>query len=248
MSVSYTFQARRVPVAAVAVPPIVLAGAGIITSATLGITSGAVLAVAAAIAGQLGRDRGKRLEPALWASWGGSPTLQRLRFRGGSRFDRVERLHMRISSVIDVTLPTSDEEAADPEAADERYDEISATIRALTRDQSRFGLLFAENVNYGLRRNLLGLRRVGQVVAASTVAAAGFFLWLADGSLTQRAARYGPGAGAGLLMLAFWVFVVKPGWVRLTADAYADQFVGAIDVMAAEPSEPHASRISGFDG
>jgi hypothetical protein len=60
---SYTFQARRVPVAAVAVPPIVLLGAGIVTTTGLGAASGAVLAAVAAIAGQLGRDRGRELQP-----------------------------------------------------------------------------------------------------------------------------------------------------------------------------------------
>lgn len=232
---SYTLQARRVPIAAVAVPPIVLTGAGIVTTTGLGIASGAVLAVVAAIAGQLGRDRGKRLEPALWSSWGGSPTLQRLRFRGGSRADRVERLHARIAAITGEALPTAEEESADPKAADDRYAEASATIRALTRDRSRFGLLFGENVSYGLRRNLLGLRRVGMFFAGLTVVAAGLLIWLADGSLSERAGRYGPGAGAGLLALAFWVFIVKSGWVKLTADAYADQFVGAIDILHADP-------------
>ena len=235
MEVSYTIQARRVPVAAVAVPPIVLLGAGIVTTTGLGAASGAVLTVIAAVAGQLGRDKGKRLELALWASWGGSPTMQRLRFRGGSRADRVERLHERITMITGVPLPTADEEAAGPEDADDRYVEAAATVRALTRDRSRFGLLFAENVNYGLRRNLLGLRRVGIFFSSLTVVAAGLLLWLANGSFSERTARYGPGAAAGLLALAFWILIVKPVWVKLTADAYADQFVGAIDILHVQP-------------
>jgi len=48
-------------------------------------------------------------------------------------------------------------------------------------------------------------------------------------------ARYGPGAVVGVLALLFWIFVVTPNWVRLTADAYADQFVGAIDILQAGP-------------
>jgi hypothetical protein len=232
---SYTLQARRLPVAAVALPPIILAGAGIITTTGLGIASGAVLAVIAAIAGQLGRDRGKRLEPALWEGWGGAPTLQRLRFRGAAHPGRVERLHARIETITGDSLPTVDEETADPQAADDRYDEVSARIRAITRDGKRFPLLLAENINYGQRRNMLGLRREGVIFALLTVLAAGLLLWLAGGSLSQRAARYGPGAGAGLLALLFWVFVVTPSWVALTAKAYADQFVGAIDILHAEP-------------
>ena len=228
---SYTFQARRVPVAAVAVPPIVLLGAGIVTTTGLGAASGAVLAAVAAIAGQLGRDRGRELQPKLWASWGGSPTLQRLRFRDGGSAGRVERLHGRIEAVLGEALPTAAEEVADPVAADERYDEASARIRALTRDRKRFPLLFAENVNYGMRRNLLGLRRAGAAVALLTVVVGGFLLWLADGSVAERAARYGPSIGVGLVMFGFWLGVVRPCWVRMTADAYAEQFVGAVDIL-----------------
>lgn len=161
--------------------------------------------------------------------------MQRLRFRGASSKGRVERLHERIEMVIAETLPTAEEEETDPEGADDRYEETSARIRAVTRDKGRFGLLLAENINYGQRRNMLGLRREGVIFALLTVLAAGLLLWLAGGSLSQRAARYGPGAGAGLLALLFWVFVVTPSWVALTAKAYADQFVGAIDILHTGP-------------
>jgi hypothetical protein len=232
---AYTLQARRVPVAAVAVPPLVLAAGSAITTASLGIGSGLVLTVVAATAGQLGRDRGKQLEAGLWASWGGPPTLQRLRFRSAADPGRVERLHRRIEAITGEALPNAAEEAAQPAAADDRYDEACARIRALTRDRKQFPLLFAENVNYGMRRNMVGLKPTAIIVAALTVIAGGFLLGLAGGTLATRTGRYVPGIGAGLLALAFWFAVVRPAWVRLTADAYADQFVGAIDVLAAEP-------------
>jgi hypothetical protein len=231
----YTLQARRLPVAAVAVPPIVLAGAGIVTTTGLGVASGVVLGVIAAIAGQLGRDRGRNMQPELWRSWGGSPTLRKLQYRGGSSTGVVERLHARIGEILGEILPTAAEESAEPSAADERYEEVSARIRAVTRDGKRFPLLLAENINYGQRRNMLGLRREGVVFAGLTIIVAGLLMTLADGSLAERAARYGPGAAAGVLALLFWIAVVTPSWVKLTADAYADQFVGAIDILHAEP-------------
>lgn len=233
---SYILQARRLPLATVALPPIFLAGAGIITTTRLGIASGLVLTVIAAIAGQLGRDRGRALQPALWASWGGSPTLRRLRYRDGGSAGKVERLHGRIETVLPgEVLPTAAEEAADPDGADERYEEAVARIRALTRDQERFALLFSENVSYGMRRNLLGLRRVGIAIAALTVIVAGVLLLLADGTMAQRVARYAPGVGVSLAALVFWIAVVTPNWVRLTADAYAEQFVGAVDILHTAP-------------
>jgi beta-lactamase superfamily II metal-dependent hydrolase len=70
---AYSLQARRVPVAAVVLPPLVLAGTSALASVKLGIVSGLVLTVCAALAGQLGRDRGKRLEPQLWGELGRQP-------------------------------------------------------------------------------------------------------------------------------------------------------------------------------
>jgi len=63
---SYTILARVVPVAAVAVPPLFLFGAGALSSARLGLAAGAVMLVASALAAQLGRDRGKELQPRLY--------------------------------------------------------------------------------------------------------------------------------------------------------------------------------------
>jgi hypothetical protein len=71
-------------------------------------------------------------------------------------------------------------------------------------------------------------------VAVLTIIAGGLLLWLGHGSIATKASRYAPGVGAGLLALGFWTVVVRPAWVRLTADAYAEQFVGAIDVLAVE--------------
>jgi hypothetical protein len=125
---------------------------------------------------------------------------------------------------------------ADLAGADARYEEISARIRARTRDRSRFGLLFSENVNYGMRRNLLGLKPLGIWVAALTVIASALLLLLTHGSLSARATHFGPGGTAGLLLLAFWLLVVTEDWVRTPAEAYADQFIAAIEILHGESS------------
>jgi hypothetical protein len=239
---AYSLPARGVPFAAVFAAPLVLLGAGVITTTTLGIASGLVLAVIAAIAGQLGRDRGRKIQDAMWVSWGGSPTLQRLRFSDNPAHEgRVERLHARIEAILREPLPTAEDERRDSDDADDRYNEASARLRALAGNRERFPHLFAENVNYGQRRNLLGLKPTGIAVAVLTIIAAGLALWLAHGTTSARIGRYAPGAAVAVAMLAFWLLIVKPSWVRVTAEAYADQFVGAIDILYAEQSTNQAS-------
>jgi hypothetical protein len=227
---TYTFCARVVPVLVVVLAPLVLLGSGLIAGAGPGIATGLVTTVVAAIAGQLGRDRGKALEPGLWASWNGSPTRRRLRYRN-NRSDQAERLHARIERVLSETLPTAAEEAADEPASNERYDEITRRLIGLTRDHDQFGLLFAENCNYGQRRNLLGLRTIGIIIAAITAAAAIALLVLATGPLAHKAARYGPAIGVALLELGLWIWVVRAKWVRIPAEAYADRLMEAVDLL-----------------
>ena len=103
---------------------------------------------------------GKRNEAKLWTSWGGAPTTQRLRFfTPDANAALVERRH-RVLSELDPTLdlPTAQAEAADPEAADDAYEVATKWLIGRTRDSEEFPLLFKENVSYGFRRNLWGLK------------------------------------------------------------------------------------------
>jgi hypothetical protein len=228
---AYTFQARIVPVFAVLLAPLFLLGAGIISSAKLGLFSGLAITVAAMIFGQLGRDRGKQLERGLWESWGGAPTLRRLRYRDNADQQAVDRLHGRIGEVLAEPLPTFAEEDEDPAGADARYREVTGRLIALTYDHDKFPLVFAENVNYGMRRNLLGLRPVGIAVALVTAIAALLLLLLAAGHLKQRAARYAPGLGVAALVFVFWIWTVTPAWVKVPAEDYADRLMASVELL-----------------
>lgn len=232
---AYTLQARYLPVLVAILPALVLLGTTILMGSGIGIATGGCAATFAALAGQLGRDRGKALQPRLWASWGGSPTLQRLRYRSSTSVERTRRLHERFERVLGEALPTAADEHADPGAADDRYDEAVASVIGIVRtNRDRFGLLFAENVNYGQRRNLLGLRPIGAVIAASGLVITGLLVLLGSGPVAHRATMYAPAAGVAVLSLALWLVVVSPTWARVPAEAYADRLVEAVDVLARE--------------
>jgi hypothetical protein len=228
---AYSFQARFVPMLVTVLPPIVLLGAGIVTTTRLGIASGLVLTVASATFSQLGRDRGKQLEPDLWASWGGAPTLRRLRYAGAIDRGIVDRLHARIADVLDDPLPTADEESADPAAADRRYTEATRRLIARATDHDRFPLVFAENINYGMRRNLLGLRSPGLVIAAVTTLAAILLILLSSGHPDQRIGRYAPALVVAMIELLFWRTIVSADWVKPAAEAYADRLMESTELL-----------------
>lgn len=228
---TYSFQARYIPMLVTVLPGIVLLGAGIITTTRLGIATGGVVTVVSGVLGQLGRDRGKRLEPNLWASWGGAPTLQRLRYAGAPDAGLVDRLHARIANVLGEPLPTTDEEAADPTSSDRRYTEATRRLIARTTNHDCFPLVFAENINYGMRRNLLGLRTPGVIVAGVTALLATVLFALTAGNVDQRIGRYAPALGVSALELIFWLTIVTADWVRPPAEAYADRLMEATELL-----------------
>lgn len=178
------------------------------------------------------RDAGRKAQIHLWREWGGSPTLQRLRFRESAAPDRVARLHARLQPLVSAPLPTEGEEAANPERADERYDEAIAELRQLTRAGESYKVLAAENADYGFRRNLYGIRPFGLAVAGTSAALALLLLIVSAGTFEERAIRWGPGLIFGLGAVVLFAWIVQPAWVRLAAERYADRLFEATGSFA----------------
>lgn len=180
---------------------------------------------------QLARDEGKKGEPKLYKKWGGTPSVAIFRHRD-SRIDPItkERYHKKLAGLVrEVSAPSPADEAAAPEAAENIYRAWSTYVRVNTRDTKKYPLLFHENVCYGYRRNLEGLRPIGITVSALCVL--GGLGWLGyqyrTGSNLSEAV-----IGADVLALMFlmlWIFRFTPDWVRIPADAYAERLAEAVD-------------------
>lgn len=185
-------------------PALAIIGAGAFsTEATVRFLSVALGALGIAVCGIV-RDRGKRLESALWESWGGSPTVRRLRWQGAQDERETERLHDRLNGLLEERLPEAAEEAADPADAELRYREAVAVLRELTRDTTRFRLVFAENMEYGFRRNSLGLRPVALAIAALTTGVSLVLLILGGGGAASKLGRWGLSALIGATIFIYW--------------------------------------------
>ena len=61
-----------------------------------------------------------------------------------------------------LALPTVAAEANNPAGSDSVYMSATKWLLSQTRDTKVYSLLFQQNINYGYRRNMLGLRRVVQ--------------------------------------------------------------------------------------
>ena len=125
-------------------------------AASLGGVAGVALILAYALS-FVPRHLGKRIERGLWASWGGAPTTRMLRWRDPTLEEETKRqMRARAEQVSSITLSTQDEEAADPDEADERISQSFVQVRATVRQEDPQGLWSKHNAEYGFDRNLLG--------------------------------------------------------------------------------------------
>lgn len=177
------------------------------------------------------RDRGRDLQSRLWANWGGSPTVQRLRWRDAENQRRVARLHDRLNGVLTEPLPDAEEEADDPQDADERYEEAVASLRDRTRNTQRFRLVFEENKEYGFRRNALGIRPIGLAFAALALIVSVLAFNLDDGGIASRLLRWGGCAAVAGAAFLYWWRVVTEDWVKRSAEIYADRLFESVETL-----------------
>ncbi len=175
------------------------------------------------------RDEGKRKEPALWRGWGGPPVVALLRRRDGRLDDTtLARYHACLAS-MGLPVPTAEEEAADPNQADQQYNSCARALIEKTRDKTKYPLVFAEVVNYGFRRNLWGIHSSGLVLALAGTGASAVAIARACVANTSVSMVSVLAVAIGALAASWWIWRIRPAWVKLAADAYALRLLGTLD-------------------
>ena len=233
----YARQARLLPALIVLLPAIVLIMVWFPASWTVW---GAIISVACScgvifLLAQIARDRGRRREPELYKLWGGKPSVALMRQRD-SHVDVHSKARYReflTSKLKDLVFPSPEQEGADPTAADVVYESVTAWLLTQTRDTQKFSLLFRENISYGFRRNLWGLKPFG--IAVAFVSAA-----ISTAAIIYEYHRYSSTPSLQVVILTVlvwlmgvgWAFIVSPSWVRVPADAYGMQLLAACDILS----------------
>jgi len=131
----------------------------------------------------------------------------------------------------DISLPSAEQEKANPTDADAAYTSCGDYLLSKTRDRERFQLLFQENVNYGFRRNLWAMRPVGIAISILSLVALALVTriearadavpWFANLTAIAIVA----------LLLTWWIVRITPSWVKIVADAYAIRLLASIDEL-----------------
>lgn len=205
---------------------------------TLGVSCGGLFLMT-----NICREMGKRLEERLYREWGGKPTTQLLRHRD-SRIDSVtkRRYHAFLAAKINATFPDPGQEKCNAAKADEAYQSGARWLLDHTRPDSgkKFDLLFEENATYGFRRNALGVKPLGIIVAVGClvwVLAKEQALFVSSGKIVDWAAlsRFSPAAIASLavagMMLLVWLFFFTKTSVRTSAFSFAEMLLRTCDTL-----------------
>jgi len=238
----YERKARLYP-ALLLIAPVVGTGVAMLTTKFTGLQSlaaGVVGCGGAFLLTQLARDAGKKHESSLFAKWGGLPSVVIFRHRD-TRLDSITkvRYHKKLAGLVkEAKAPTPEQEQADPTAADAVYAAWSNYLRVNTRDTKKFSLLFQENVAYGYRRNVWGLRALGIIASILSVAACGVRLYLVYSSTGKIDEAM---AGAGVftaIILLLWLFRFNGDWVRVPADAYAERLAECAETLGGKTTTP----------
>lgn len=188
------------------------------------------------------RKAGHRVQPLLFAAWGGTPTTARLRFSSATSPDEIRRRHRQVARVLGdgLLLPTQSQEEADPRAADLAYEASMGRIVHLIRHESNHALATTENRNYGFARNLLGLKSLGLTcswLGLLLSLTAGVVVAIVHDAPTALALAFPALASAVALLL--WR-QVDEAFVRPSAESFADRVVEALDTLeAAQATLPH---------
>lgn len=228
---AYTLKARLIPSLITILPAllVLLCWLGInkeIYDYTIGliVSSGALFVLS-----QIGRDFGKNKQNKLYDSWGGKPTSVKLSHFSNTNPDNLKRYHLKLEVMIpSILIPTKEEEANDRKYARIVYDSCTSFLIEKTRDKSKFNLIFDENINYGFRRNLWGLKPFGTII--SSVSLTFLILKLYNNNFSYDVIE-ALSIIIILLLLLLWLFWFSTSWVKTAADAYADRLLAAIDIL-----------------
>lgn len=222
---NYPFMTRVQPVLIVLAPFFIL---GVLYSFEFQkfihiLTSIGIYSVLSFLVAELGRDAGLKKQAALWAAWGGPFTTQMLRPENPllprqTKLDYYAKLQ-RAYPVNGGFDPTADN--------DDTFAFWTGKLRDKTRDKKKYPLVYVENVSYGFRRNLWGMKPLGVSLAvlSSLALIVYYYCQLSTFNFFRYPMAFWINEILDGFLLLFWGLIVNGNWVKVPAMAYAERLL-----------------------
>lgn len=181
---------------------------------------------------QFGRERGKKIEQALFTEWKGIPTTVMLR-HSDQTIDPITktRIHKGLTDKIsDLQLPSPDDEEENPSQADITYESAVFWLRSKTKNKIKFPRLHEENTSYGFRRNLLGLKPFGLLLSFIIL---GIQVAIYKPFSLREISIFAthPYIISQLVFIVFFSCIVTKNWVKDAAKSYAFALLNATESL-----------------
>ncbi len=183
---------------------------------------------------QLGRDKGKALEKEMWRKWRGTPTTQILRFSNDIIDKHTKsRYHQKLKKLTNIGNELDEEfEKNLPQKADEIYQSWTKFLLSKTRDTKKYNLLFQENINYGFRRNLLGLKRIAILIIILLMISSFLYSFIMNEYIVKFSSELLISEIILILILIFWLGIVRENWIKTVAFSYAERLIETINTIS----------------
>jgi hypothetical protein len=181
---------------------------------------------------KVARYRGRIVERELITRHGGRMTEAFLRHRDASISATTKARYHAFLVNRGFHMPTPVEEMAALHDADGHYRAGVDWLLEATRDEKVYPLVKDELIDYGFRRNLLGLKPVGILIAAVVLL---IHLWLAATHFDGDETRFWTATAVAVAMagvLSAWTLVVRMPFVEDASHSYATRLLAACDVIA----------------
>ena len=234
LSDRYERKARLLPGLLVAAGPALTAGTLIHELSTWYTAVGAAAGVelfAAIVLGHYARARGRTLEDALWASWGGSPTTRWLRPADTTCSDQQKsKWRGAIKRLTGMTIPASVPEGATEASVDQTIAEATRQLRYVLRNRPNATILQSHNEEYGFARNMYAVRFLWVALAVVCVGCCGAAFYLGMKSYVALA------VSSTVLVASILVASELPSYVRRCADRYAESLFAVAMLPDSPPS------------
>lgn len=233
----YDLKARYLPGLLVLLPAILCIAVLFGSKSPTVVTLGSVLTACGGpyLLASFVRTWGQHAQDRLFQLWGGQPSTILLRHRHEQLPPQTKRRYAELSaSKLGIHLPTAEEEARDPEEADQAYVAAADALRPLTNDRKTFPFVFKELVAYGFNRNAYGSRWVGLAVALLTIAFSLVHAGLLHGSAPYWTPIDIESGHATVVIVAavfsfLWCFHFTAGTVQQAGFAYAKRLWEALE-------------------
>ena len=236
----YVWQARALPAFLTFLPMLIafLAWDAKIEETTKPLVAAVAGAGMVTLLASLTRNAGKKAEERMVKRRGGLPATILLRHSDAMLENGTKRrYHEALAKMMPTTkAPSPKQEAANGANADQTYQTWVRYLLGKTREKKKFDLVFTENMEYGFRRNLFGLKPLGIAIALVSAVACLWKIVLvhhmkASVTVFEIACLLGCAA-----MVVAWAFAINENWVWSAGNAYALRLLEAIDQLP-EPAK-----------